>query len=141
MLWNNKRPLIDLDIWNRDSGVSPIECLERDLKVYAEETNESTERLFETIYSIMQRENCTYSEAVASSEGREAMYQLMLHRHWIAFHAEALRVLKTKELGLEKVGYKELENSEVAQESMCVLLDQFIDETKSHFEEQLASFE
>ncbi|KJY79307.1 hypothetical protein TW78_00980 [Vibrio coralliilyticus] len=138
MFWKKINPLLKLSIWNRDTRMSPLVRAKEDLKVYVAETEESTERMLETIYSIMNRNGLTYQQAVKTKEGREALYQLMLHRHWVAFHAEVIRTVVAKEEDAIKAGYRELSLNQTATTETNILLDQFIRETSAYFEEQMS---
>lgn len=127
-----------LSIWNRDTSMTPLVRVKEDLKIYVAETEESTERMLETIYAIMENNGLTYQQAINTEEGREALYQLMLHRHWVAFHAEVIRTVVASEEDVFKAGYKKLSLNQTATIETNILLDQFIRETSAYFEEQMS---
>ncbi|EPM4837519.1 hypothetical protein ACKVMY_21735 [Vibrio natriegens] len=138
MFWKKINPLLKLSIWNRDTSMTPLVRVKEDLKIYVAETEESTERMLETIYAIMENNGLTYQQAINTEEGREALYQLMLHRHWVAFHAEVIRTVVASEEDVFKAGYKKLSLNQTATIETNILLDQFIRETSAYFEEQMS---
>ncbi|KAB0285608.1 hypothetical protein F2P58_24210 [Vibrio fortis] len=138
MLWKKINPLLKLRIWNRDSSMTPLKRMEEDLKVYVADTEESTDRMLEVIYSIMNTKGLTYVQAIQTEEGREAVYQLLLHRHWVAFHAEALRSVTAEKHDITRAGYRKLSQNQAANKEANLLLDQFIRETSEYFQKQLS---
>lgn len=138
MFWKKINPLLKLNIWNRDTSMTPLVRAKEDLKVYVTETEESTERMLEAIYTIMNNNSLTYQQAAKTEEGREALYQLMLHRHWVAFHAEAIRSVVASEEDISKAGYRKLSSNQTATTETNILLDQFIRETSAYFEAQMS---
>ncbi|MDG2642731.1 hypothetical protein P7M58_24895 [Vibrio parahaemolyticus] len=85
MFWNKQKSRLDGLVTKRASNVDLVEQLEKDIELYVSETNDSTEQALKRICSIMFYQDLTYEDAVKTSEGREVMYQLLLHRQWIGF--------------------------------------------------------
>ncbi|KJF94101.1 hypothetical protein [Photobacterium angustum] len=141
MFWKKNKSLLEGLVLKRSHDISLVEQLEKDIKLYVSETNDSTEQALERIYAIMSHKNLCYEEAVKTHEGREVMYQLLLHRQWIGFQLELLRAEKAKSLGVKKVGYKDSRDSVVMPHQMNALLDQFMSETSDFFKAELKSFD
>ncbi|WP_240000629.1 hypothetical protein [Photobacterium kishitanii] len=102
MFWKKNKSLLEGLVLKRSHDISLVEQLEKDIKLYVSETNDSTEQALERIYAIMSHKNLSYEETVKTHEGREVMYQLLLHRQWIGFQLELLRAEKAKSLGLKR---------------------------------------
>lgn len=141
MFWKKEKSFLDGLVIKMKSDVNLVEQLEKDIELYVSETDDSTEQALEIIYSVMSYEDLTYGEAVKTEKGREALYQLLLHRQWIAFQIELLRKEKAKSLGVVKVGYKKSTESIVVRRQMDSLLDQFISETSDYFKTELKEFD
>ncbi|WP_274013200.1 hypothetical protein [Vibrio parahaemolyticus] len=140
MFWNKQKSRLDGLVTKRASNVDLVEQLEKDIELYVSETNDSTEQALERIYSIMFYQDLTYEDAVKTSEGREVMYQQLLHRQWIGFQLELLRTEKAKSLGVAKAGYKDSKDNVVMNCQMNLLLDQFVSETSAFFKAELKEF-
>ncbi|ELA7892629.1 hypothetical protein Q5V20_004354 [Vibrio parahaemolyticus] len=141
MFWNTRKSRLEGLVIKRSSDVDLVEQLEKDIELYVSETNDSTARALERIYSIMFYQDLSYEEAVKTREGREVMYQLLLHRQWIGFQLELLRTEKARSLGVAKAGYKDSNDNVVMNRQMSFLLDQFVSETSEFFKAELKEFD
>lgn len=134
-----KHPILSLPLWNREVDLRPQDCLERDLNHYVNQTSESTEMALSRIHDVMRECDFSYREAILTDSGREALFDLLLHRQWIAFHAESLRMVKAEENKISGLGmisvYREKIENKVAKQSMDKLLEQFSEETEGYFSE------
>ena len=132
-----KHPLSYESLWNRVPGMDVKECLENDLLIYSKETDESSVRALDKIHDIMCSEKLTYEEALKTDEGRAAIFQLLLHRHWLAYHAESLRQITARESNHNILEYTQKIENVVGREAMGYLLDQFIQETTPYFKKRI----
>jgi hypothetical protein len=136
-----KSPILSLPIWNREKNLAPKDCLERDLNWNTDRTNEDTEIALSKIHDVMRDQNLSYKEAVTTDTGRQALFQLLLHRQWVAFHAESLRIVEANENKISGLGllteYREQIEKKVGKQAMDQLLNQFTEETESYFSKKI----
>lgn len=144
MFFKKLHPILTLPIFNRERGLTPKECLKRDFSHYVKVTDDATNTALQIIEEVMRERNCSYSEAIETEEGRGALFQLLLHRQWIAFHAESIRIVEAAEKklnGLESISdYETLIEQATAPNEMDILLKQFAEETQSHFSKLIDSW-
>ncbi|KNC69030.1 hypothetical protein AC626_01015, partial [Pseudoalteromonas rubra] len=91
------------------------------------------------IYDVMRDNDISYQDAIETDAGRDALLELLLHRHWIGFHAESLRIVSAEEKKISGLGslslYRDEIEKKVGKQAMDKLLDQFSHETESYFSE------
>lgn len=139
-----KHPILSIPFWNREANLKPKECLERDFNWYVERTSEATESALSQIHDVMLNQNISYEEAVKTDTGRQALFQLLLHRQWLAFQAESLRIVEAYENDITEyrafTDYKEKVENKVGKQAMEQLLNQFNEETEMYFSKKIKEY-
>lgn len=101
-------------------------------------SSNATTRAIDDIFDLMQRRNISLEEALYTQEGKDILFQLLLHKHWVGFNIELLRQVKAhQDANIPLNEYTEKIEKSVATNSMNILLTQFIEEIKPYLRECL----
>jgi hypothetical protein len=112
--------------------------IEDKLKGLISTSNFATEKAVDEIENIMTQKKISLNKALHTKEGKNAMFQLLLHKHWVGYHAETLRQLSAKnDHTINFENYTEKIETKVAYSEMNFLLNQFIEEITPYLEKML----
>ncbi|PSV11639.1 hypothetical protein C0W59_19080 [Photobacterium kishitanii] len=139
MFWNKKQTLLKGLVTPFNKNISLVRQLEIDIEHLVKCTDEETNNTLYILHSIMFCNNLSYEEAVKTEEGKEALYQLLLHKQWISFNIQLLRMERSKadNFNVHMLGYKKSSDNQIMKAQMSFLLDQFTNETSDFFKSEI----
>lgn len=108
--------------------VQEAEDAQRCLSKFARDGGETTDTLLNSLEEQLRSSSMTFSQFVSNKDGRDLLFQFLLHKQWVAYNAERLRQLHGKAPGVSYANYTKVIEEGVASDEMNILLRTFLDE-------------